>query len=104
MEYRYRRIDTDCLKQAIGPHDFYLREQDLSHFGHRSQQWAIAGLCPFHEDHSAGSFKVNLHNGAFTCFSCGAKGGDIISFTQLKYSLTFKEAIERIAYEWRVPC
>ncbi|MBS0637343.1 MAG: hypothetical protein JSS12_07515 [Verrucomicrobia bacterium] len=96
--------DSENIKINISPYDFYIKEQSLTRFGTRSKSWAIAGLCPFHNDHSAGSFKVNLENGAFACFSCGAKGGDIISFTQYKYQLTFWQALERLAYEWRVLC
>lgn len=67
-------MDTTALKRAISPHDFYLREQGLHRFGYRSGNWALAGLCPFHDDASAGSFKVNLEMGVYTCFSCGARG------------------------------
>jgi len=98
----YSYTDTEELKRAIPPHDFYLREQGLHRFGYRSGKWAIAGLCPFHGDGTPGSFKVNLEIGAYACFSCGTKGGDIISFAQKKYDLSFKEAILKLKYEWRV--
>lgn len=94
--------DVESLKRTISPYDFYKIEQNLSDFATRSQTWVIAGLCPFHDDHSIGSFKVNLENGAYICFSCGAKGGDIICFTQMKHRLPFYEAMERLAHEWRV--
>jgi DNA primase len=84
MRNQPRPLTVDDLKHAISPHEFYLREQELCRFGYRSGPWVTAGLCPFHEDHSAGSFKVNLDKGAFICFSCGAKGGDIIAFIQQK--------------------
>lgn len=35
----------------------------------------VWSLCPFHDDHSVGSFSVNLSNGAYHCFVCGAAGG-----------------------------
>ena len=97
-------LDAEDIKRNILPYDFYINEQDLSRFGVRSQSWVVAGLCPFHDDHSPGSFKINLENGAFVCFSCGAKGGDIISFTQHKHQLSFRQALERLAREWRVRC
>lgn len=102
MRSRHQHLDVDSIKETIDPHDFYLREQGLHRFGYRSGKWALAGLCPFHDDTSAGSFKVNLQMGAYTCFSCGAKGGDIINFTQKKYGLSFKEALQKLQYEWRV--
>lgn len=99
-----QKLDARQIKDAIVPYEFYLCEQNLNRFDYKSGQWAIAGLCPFHEDTKAGSFKVNLENGAFVCFSCGTKGGDIINFTQKKYELAFRQAIEKLANEWRVQC
>ena len=55
--------------------------------------WTEGGLCPFHPDKNAGSFKVNLDSGAFKCFSCGAAGGDIIAFYRLRYCLDFMTAL-----------
>ncbi len=34
--------------------------------------WA---LCPYHDDHSVGSFSVHMGTGLFHCFVCGAAGG-----------------------------
>jgi DNA primase len=82
----------DHLKRSIQPYEFYLREQ-----GHSK-----AGLCPFHNDRNAGSFYFDIETGAYTCFSCGKKGGDIISFTQNKYDLNFKEALSKLRKEWGV--
>lgn len=96
--------DAAALKRAILPYDFYMREQGLHRFGCRSGKWAVAGLCPFHDDGSAGSFKVNLESGAYKCFSCGATGGDIISFTQTRCDISFKEAMEKLRNEWGVLC
>jgi hypothetical protein len=95
-------LDAATIKECILPYDFYIREQDLQQFGYRSRQWAIAGLCPFHDDRSAGSFKVNYESGAFTCFSCGERGGDIITYVQKKYDLLFREALEKLRNDWRV--
>lgn len=102
MKIYKRNWDAAKIKESIAPYDFYMREQDLYSYDYKSGQWVIAGLCPFHEDGSPGSFKVNCENGAFTCFSCGEKGGDIITYTQKKYDLSFCEALERLGNEWRV--
>jgi DNA primase len=87
-------LNAVTIKYSILPYDFYMMEQQIARFGTRSKGWVEAGLCPFHNDGSAGSFFVNLENGAFKCFSCEAKGGDIISFVMQKYDLSFREALE----------
>ena len=63
--------DAAQIKAAISPYDFYLKEQDLDRFRSKLNLWAVAGLCPFHDDRTAGSFSVHLDAGAFKCFSCG---------------------------------
>ena len=102
MKHFRRCLDAASVKDAIEPHNFYLREQDLCCYGCRSGPWAIAGTCPFHEDRNPGSFKVNLETGAFKCWSCGAKGGDIIAFLQKKEGIGFVEVLERLGNEWGV--
>jgi DNA primase len=52
-------------------------------------------LCVFHEDHNP-SLSINLRTGSFKCFSCGARGGDIIDFYQQRYGVSFKEALKAI--------
>lgn len=48
-------------------------------------------ICPFHEDTNP-SLAVHIEKGAFKCFSCGAKGGDVIAFYQLLNNVSFTEA------------
>ena len=55
----------------------------------------MVGLCPFHDDHRP-SLNVNTAKQIFKCFACGA-GGDVFKFTQMRESLTFPQAIERLA-------
>lgn len=55
----------------------------------------MAGLCPFHDDHSPSMF-VNPGKQIFKCFACGA-GGDVFKFLQMRENLTFPQAIERLA-------
>ena len=102
MKSYKRELDATQIKEWITPYDFYMREQDLHRYDHKSRQWAIAGLCPFHDDSTIGSFKVNHDSGAFICFSCGMRGGDIITYTQKKYNLSFREALQKLQNEWRV--
>ncbi|MCC6466849.1 MAG: DNA primase [Alphaproteobacteria bacterium] len=56
-----------------------------------------SGLCPFHNEKSP-SFTVNEDKGFFHCFGCGAHG-DVIGFAMRSESLSFPEAVERLAGE-----
>src|SRR5262245_30873783 len=55
------------------------------------------GLCPFHSEKTP-SFSVSEERGLFYCFGCQASG-DVFKFLMLKDSLTFPEALERLARE-----
>ena len=93
MRLQSRRIDACALKAMIDSRQFYEQEgQEIATAG--NGVWKVAGLCPFHDDRSAGSFRVNLQNGAYKCFSCGAKGGDVIAFVMHKHGVSFHEALE----------
>ena len=48
--------------------------------------------CCFHEDRQP-SLRLNLKNGSFRCFGCGARGGNIIAFHCQRYRLTFAQTI-----------
>ena len=52
------------------------------------------GRCPFHEDGEA-SLSANPAEQLWRCFGCQA-GGDVLRFIQLKESLTFPQALERL--------
>lgn len=73
------------------PRIFY--ERELGELRRPSRGWASpkAG-CPFHVSKSKTSFRLNLESGAFRCFGCGAKGGDVLSFARLRYHLDFRQA------------
>jgi DNA primase len=100
MKWKYSRLEASEIKAAVDPVDFYLREQGIARFGYRSGKWAVAGLCPFHDDGSPGSFKINRETGAFKCFSCGEGGSDIIAFLQKRDGLAFVEALQSLASDW----
>lgn len=87
------------VKYYISPIEFYRTELPTMSRPHRGE-WRDGGLCPFHDDRRAGSFRVNLDNGAFNCFSCGTKGGDIIAFIQQRDGLSFPEALNKLTNEW----
>ncbi|WP_439814711.1 DNA primase [Zavarzinia sp. CC-PAN008] len=56
-----------------------------------------AGLCMFHGDRSP-SLNVNDQKGVYLCRACGATG-DLFKFVQETESLSFAEAVERLADE-----
>ena len=58
------------------------------------------GLCPFHGEKTP-SFVVSEDKQIYTCFGCGATG-DVISFVEKHYGLTFKEAVEKLAKEYNI--
>ncbi len=87
------------IKSYIPPSEFY-RAELAAMPPPRGGGWRDGGLCPFHNDEHTGSFRVNLETGAFKCFSCGTKGGDIIAFIQQRDGLSFPEAMEKLTNEW----
>lgn len=50
------------------------------------------GNCPFHNERT-GSFSVTPHKGIYYCFGC-KKGGDLITFCQDYFDMTYDQAIE----------
>ena len=61
------------------------------------------GLCPFHDDHSIGSFSVNPSKGICMCFSCG-KGGDALYFLMNKREnpLSYPDALKYLADKYHI--
>ncbi|HLH29108.1 MAG TPA: DNA primase, partial [Acidimicrobiales bacterium] len=53
------------------------------------------GLCPFHTEKSP-SFSVNVGEGLYYCYGCGAKG-DLITFVRETQHLDFVGAVEYLA-------
>ncbi len=64
------------------------------HLGRRTGS-NMFGLCPFHNEKTP-SFSVNPDRQIYHCFGCG-KGGDVINFIMEVESLTFPEAVEKLA-------
>lgn len=102
MKQPNTKLNPYSIKQQIDPGAFYTREQHLIEPRYPSRAWIPAGLCPFHDDQHEGNFFICTKNGAFKCFSCGAKGGDIINFIQQKYQLGFGQALKKLSFEWGV--
>lgn len=56
---------------------------------------SLKGLCPFHDEKSP-SFNVRPMQGFYHCFGCG-EGGDVYKFLQQIDSISFYEAVEKLA-------
>jgi len=56
---------------------------------------SAVGLCPFHAEKTP-SFTVSEDRGFFHCFGCG-EHGDVFGFVMKTQSLTFPEAVRRVA-------
>ena len=70
----------------------YFEKNDIKILGRG--EWRTA-LCPFHAD-TKPSLSVKIANGAFRCFACGAKGGDILAFHQMRFGMSFKDACKSL--------
>lgn len=92
-------IDAADVKQSINPRQFYESRLEGLKPGNG---WVDGGLCPFHADNHAGSFKVNLDTGAYKCFSCGAGGSDVIAFTMDQDGTDFPTTINALGAEYGV--
>ena len=55
----------------------------------------MKGLCPFHQEKTP-SFTVDSQRQHYHCFGCG-EGGDAIDFLRKQETLSFIEAVERLA-------
>ena len=55
-----------------------------------------AWVCPFHDDHKPGSFKINRRANGFKCFSCGESGNSIKLVMKVE-NCSFLTALAKIA-------
>ena len=88
---RIRQEDIEAVKDRTDIVALVSQYLALKKTGHDS----MSGLCPFHQEKSA-SFSVSPAKGVFYCFGCG-KGGDAITFLRELESLSYVEAVERLA-------
>src|ERR1700761_7806108 len=91
MPGRIRQEDIAAVRERSPIADVVGEYLQLRNAGGNS----LKGLCPFHEEKTP-SFNVTPSRGLYYCFSC-AEGGDVISFVQKVDSLSFTEAVERLA-------
>ena len=88
---RIKQEDIEAVKERTDIVALVSQYLALKKTGHDS----MSGLCPFHQEKTA-SFSVSPSKGVFYCFGC-QKGGDAISFLRELESLSYIEAVERLA-------
>ena len=62
---------------------------------------SLVCLCPFHDDHSLGSFVVNPRKNYYKCFSCGASG-DPIKFLEEYEHMRYPDALRYLASMYNI--
>jgi DNA primase len=87
---------TQCFNKSKLPEPIvYYSERNFRLKGNRTWRTTV---CPFHED-TKPSLAIHVEKGAFKCFSCGAKGGDVIAFHRLLHKMSFVDACKDLG-EW----
>lgn len=85
-------MNKDIILQSLDYRAFY---KSLIPSLKENGKAETVGLCPFHDDHNP-SLSVNLSNGLYNCFACGAKG-DVFTFYEKLKGVDFKTALQEIA-------
>jgi DNA primase len=98
LKSKAKKYHVSDIKNSLNTFDFYRHE--LPNAPLKKHEWNDGGLCPFHTDHTPGSFHVNLVTGAYKCFSCGMAGGDVVAFVMALYGLQFLEALAKLVDDW----
>lgn len=80
------------------PYPSYYYAEHCAKFKPGFKEKAIA-ICPFHDDKHP-SLSINLQTGAYRCYSCGARGSDVLAFHRARYYLDFKAAAQDLG-AWR---
>jgi DNA primase len=88
---RIRHEDIELVRERTDLVKVVSQYLTLKKAGHDS----LVGLCPFHAEKTP-SLSVSPAKGVYYCFGCHA-GGDAVKFLEQVESLTFVEAIERLA-------
>ena len=58
-------------------------------------------LCPFHDDHNLGSFKISKSKNLYKCFSCDATGNGIRFIAEYDH-ISYYQAAMKIAFEFGI--
>ena len=88
--FNYRPRSDGSFDRSLlpDPQTYYDERAGLRLLGRGA--WRSA-LCPFHDERHP-SFRVNVDTGAYRCFGCGARGGDVLAFHRARYGLSFVQA------------
>ena len=62
------------------------------------QHGRVKVKCCFHDDRTP-SLSIDLTDGWFNCFGCGAKGRDVLAFHMKKNQMGFKQACRDLNLE-----
>lgn len=92
IQYIREQVEQLPIEQIIGA------EIDLPQNGAERK-----ALCPFHNDHSVGSFGVNVRKKIWKCYSCGVGGVGAVSFYKKLHGVTSEEAVLEIAAKHDIP-
>lgn len=90
---RKRGFDRNRLP-AVG----YYYQPIVGELRFNASGWAQV-RCVFHEDGHA-SLSIHRERGAFRCFACDARGGDMLAFEMLPSGADFKSAARALG-AWR---
>lgn len=71
----------------------YYASQGLTIGKHGNKGWRKAN-CLFCQ--SRDNFNINLQSGSYHCWSCEAKGGDLVAFQMLLHGQDFKQAAQSL--------
>jgi DNA primase len=88
---RIRQEDVEAVRERTDLVKLIQGYLTLRQAGHDR----LVGLCPFHTEKTA-SLSVSVSKQVYYCFGCAA-GGDAIRFLREIESLSFTEAVERLA-------
>ena len=74
------------------PTEYYVGMCGLKLIG--TTEWRTT-LCCFHDDKTP-SLRINVKSGAFKCFVCEEKGGDVLAFHMQRNALSFIAACKSL--------
>jgi hypothetical protein len=100
FSYRHSRTNYNS-KRNRGKFNRSLLPTPASYYTHQfpglkiKSEW-IKVKCCFHSPDKNPSLNINMVTGHFRCFSCGAKGCDVIAFHTLRYGMTFNETVTEL--------
>jgi len=78
-------------KEQLPPASTFYRAEFGKSLGRPARNWART-TCRLHHGDNPYSFCVNLQTGGYYCHSCGARGGDVVSYVMQRDHITFKDA------------